>query len=125
MLDQSAHVDTFARDNLSPIDQWPESKLEGFDYPDRLNVGFELTDAMVAKDFEDFTGLIGNGWQRTYKELTDWTNRIAHGLVDEFGVQPGNRVLVRSGHKSRMCGTPKPGPLAMRALFGLIMRMKI
>ena len=73
MLNQSAHIDTFARDNLPPIDQWPEFKLEGFDYPEKLNAGFELTDAMVAKGFGDFTALIGNGRRRTYKELTDWS----------------------------------------------------
>ena len=102
MLNQSAHIDTFARDNLPPIDQWPEFKLEGFDYPEKLNAGFELTDAMVAKGFGDFTALIGNGRRRTYKELTDWSNRIAHVLVDEYGVQPGNRVLIRSGNNPPM-----------------------
>ena len=32
-LGLSGHVDTFARDNLPPRDQWPEFRLEGFDYP--------------------------------------------------------------------------------------------
>jgi 2-aminobenzoate-CoA ligase len=49
--------------------------LDGFEYPEWLNCGYELTDAMVAKGFGDHTALIGNGRIRTYKELTDWTNR--------------------------------------------------
>ncbi len=102
MLNVSAHTDTFARDNLPPIETWPDLLLEGFDYPDHLNAGTELSDAMVAKGFGDHTALIGNGRRRTYKELTDWTNRIAHVLVEDIGVQPGNRVLIRSANNPAM-----------------------
>src|SRR5690348_2837166 len=98
MLGPSAHVDTFARDRLPPPDQWPDLLLAGFAYPDRLNVGVELTDAMVRKGFGDHTALIGNGRRRTYKELTDWTNRIAHALVEDFGIKPGNRILIRAAN---------------------------
>jgi len=102
MLHATAHEDTFARDNLPPSDQWPELLLDGFDYPETLNAGFELTDAVVEKGFGDHTALIGNGRQRTYKELTDWTNRIANVLVDDLGVKPGNRVLIRSANNPAM-----------------------
>ena len=44
---------------------------------------------MVRKGFGDHTALIGNGRRRTYKELTDWSNRIAHALVENYGVQAG------------------------------------
>lgn len=98
MLGPTGHTDTFARDNLPPMDQWPEFLLEGFDYPDHLNIGVELTDRMVARGFGDHTALIGNGRMRTYKELSDWTNRLAHALVDDLGVKPGNRVLIRSAN---------------------------
>ncbi|MBV6656729.1 MAG: AMP-binding protein [Devosiaceae bacterium] len=102
MLGSSAHTDTFARDNLPAASDWPELLLDGFDYPATLNVGHELTDAMVARGFGDNTALIGNGRQRTYKELTDWTNRLANALVDDIGVQPGNRVLIRSANNPAM-----------------------
>lgn len=101
-LGPSAHVDTFSRDNLPPADQWPDIKLDGFDYPERLNVGVELTDAMVAKGFGDRTALIGNGRRRTYKELSDWTNKLANALVDDLKVKPGNRVLIRSANNPAM-----------------------
>ena len=102
MLGRSAHIDTFARDNLPPVTALPDFLLDGFHYPDRLNVGVELTDAMVAKGFGDHTALIGNGRRRTYKELSDWTNRLAHALVEDFNLQPGNRVLIRSANNPAM-----------------------
>ncbi len=102
MLGASAHSDTFTRDNLPPQDQWPDFLLDGFDYPERLNVGVELTDAMVAKGYGDRIALIGNGRRRTYKELSDWTNRLAHVLSEDLGVKPGNRVLIRSANNPAM-----------------------
>ncbi len=102
MLGPTAHTDTFARDGLPPQDQWPDFLLDGFDYPDRINAGHELTDSMVEKGFGDHTALIGNGRRRTYKELTDWTNRLAHVLVEDLGVKPGNRVLIRSANNPAM-----------------------
>lgn len=102
MLGPTAHTDTFARDNLPPPDQWPEFLLDGFDYPDFLNAASELTDKQVAAGHGDRVALIGNGRQRTYKELTDWTNRIARALVEDYGVEPGNRVLIRSANNPAM-----------------------
>ena len=102
MLKHSAHGDTFARDNLPPFDQWPDLSFDQFDYPDQLNAGYELTDSMVSKGFGDHTALIGNGRRRTYKELTDWTNRLAHALVDDLKLKPGNRVLIRSANNPAM-----------------------
>lgn len=102
MLGPTAHVDTFARDNLPPHTEWPEFLFERFAYPDHINAAVELTDAMVAKGFGDHTALIGNGRRRTYKELSDWTNRLAHALVDDYGVRPGNRVLIRSANNPAM-----------------------
>jgi 2-aminobenzoate-CoA ligase len=99
-LGPSAHVDNFTRDNLPPFDQWPDILLDRpeFQYPERLNAAVELTDRMVERGFGDHIALIGNGRRRTYKELADWSNRLAHALVENYGVKPGNRVLIRSGN---------------------------
>ena len=94
-LGPTGHTDTFTRDNLPPADQWPDFLLDRFDYPEWLNIGVELTDRMVEKGFGDHTALIGNGRRRTYKELSDWTNRLARALVENYGVKPGNRILIR------------------------------
>jgi 2-aminobenzoate-CoA ligase len=101
-LGPTAHTDTFTRDNLPPSQQWPHIPLVGFDYPEQLNAGTELTDRMVARGFGDHVALIGNGRRRTYKELSDWTNRLAHALVEDFGVEPGNRVLIRAANNPAM-----------------------
>jgi 2-aminobenzoate-CoA ligase len=97
-LGRSAHLDTFTRDNLPPAHKWPDILLDSFDYPEELNAAVELTDRMVARGFGDHDALIGNGRRRTYKELSDWTNRIAHALVEDFGIKPGNRILIRSAN---------------------------
>src|SRR5271156_1439501 len=102
MLGPSAHVDTFARDNLPPTADWPDFLLEGFEYPEYLNAAVELTDRMVERGFGDHVALIGNGRRRTYKELSDWTNRIAHAMIEDYGIKPGNRVLVRSANNPAM-----------------------
>ena len=46
----TAHVDTFARDNLPPRSQWPELifDIPEVRYPDRLNCVSELLDKTVA-----------------------------------------------------------------------------
>jgi 2-aminobenzoate-CoA ligase len=101
-LGRSAHTDTFTRDNLPPSHLWPDMSLDGFDYPEQLNAAVELTDIMVKRGFGDHVALIGNGRRRTYKELSDWTNRIAHALTEDFGIKPGNRILVRSANNPAM-----------------------
>src|SRR5256885_14956760 len=102
MLSASAHTDSVARDNLPPPGDWPEFLLDGFGYPERINAGVELTDRLVEKGLGDHTALIGNGRRRTYKELSDWTNRLAHALVENYDVKPGNRVLIRSANNPAM-----------------------
>ena len=102
MLKPSAHEDTYSRDNLPDMAHWPDLLLDGFTYPDKINVGSELTDKMVENGFGDHTALIGNGRRRSYKELTDWTNKLARTLVDDLGVRPGNRVLIRSANNPAM-----------------------
>ncbi len=102
MLGPSAHDDTFSRDNLPAHGQLPDFLLEKYPYPEYLNAAVALTDDMVERGFGDHTALIGNGRRRTYKELSDWTNRLAHVLVDDLGIVPGNRVLIRAANNPAM-----------------------
>lgn len=99
-LGPTAHTDTFTRDNLPPADLWPALLMDRpeFQYSDYLNAAVELTDRNVERGFGDRVALIGNGRRRTYKELTDWSNKLANALVDNYGLKPGNRVLIRSGN---------------------------
>ena len=94
----SAHVDTFCRDHLPPAEQWPEL---GFDlpdlaYPDRLNCATRLLDDVIAEHGADRPCLHAPGadtW--TYADLLAAANRVAHALVEDLGIVPGNRVLLR------------------------------
>ena len=80
-LGPSGHVDDFTRRNLPPADAWPQLLLDRpeFRYPEYLNVAVELTDRIVEQGLGDRIALIGNGRQRTYKELADWSNRLEIG----------------------------------------------
>lgn len=119
-LGPTGHIDSFTRDRLPAAEDWPDILLAGFDYPERLNVAAELTDRMVEKGFGDRIALIGNGRARTYKELTDWSNRIAHALVEDYGVKPGNRVLIRSANNPAMVaswlGATKAGAVVVNTM---------
>src|SRR5580704_1209980 len=121
-LGPSGHVDDFARRNLPPSGQWPELLLDRpeFQYPDYLNAAVELTDRIVEKGLGDNIALIGNGRQRTYKELADWSNRLAHALVENYGVKPGNRVLIRSGNNPALVacwlGATKAGAVVVNTM---------
>ncbi len=101
-LGPTGHVDGFTRERLPPAGAWPDLLPPPLRYPEWLNAGAELSDRMVEKGFGDHVALIGNGRARTYKELTDWSNRIAHALVEDYGVKPGNRVLIRSANNPAM-----------------------
>ncbi len=97
-LSPSAHVDTFCRDNLPPQEQWPVLRFDvpEVQYPERLNCAVELLDAMVARHGRDRTCLLTpDGTRWTYGDLLDRANRIANVLVDDLGLAPGNRVLLR------------------------------
>ena len=119
-LGPSGHSDSFTRDRLPAPQDWPEINTAAFPYPPWMNAAVELTDAMVARGFGDHTALIGNGRQRTYKELSDWTNRIAHALVEDYGVRPGNRVLIRSANNPAMVaawlGATKAGAVVVNTM---------
>lgn len=119
-LGPTGHSDSFARDRLPAPQDWPAIDLTGFDYPEWINAGVELTDRMVERGFGDHTALIGNGRARTYKELTDWSNRIAHALVEDYGVKPGNRVLIRSANNPAMVacwlGATKAGAVVVNTM---------
>jgi 2-aminobenzoate-CoA ligase len=119
-LGRTAHTDTFTRDNLPPSQQWPHIALGGFDYPEELNAAVELTDRIVARGLGDHVALIGNGRRRTYKELSDWTNRIAHALVEDFGIKPGNRILIRAANNPALVacwlGATKAGAVVVNTM---------
>jgi 2-aminobenzoate-CoA ligase len=100
----TAHVDSFARDNLPPRSQWPELLLERpeFRYPALLNCATELLDKMVSKGHGHRPVIRSPEGGCTYTELYAQANRIANVLVREMGLKPGNRVLLRGPNNAMM-----------------------
>jgi len=98
-MTSTAHVDTFARDNLPPREQWPDLifDLPHLHYHERLNAADELLDRALERGFAERTAIVApSGLRWTYAELLQQANRIAHALVEDLGVVPGNRVLLRA-----------------------------
>lgn len=95
----TAHLDTLARSMLPPVETWPR-----FDYspphlrhiPDRVNCSVALLDSAVAAGFGDKIAFHHNAASWTYRHLLDRVERLARVLVEDFGVRPGDRVLLRS-----------------------------
>ena len=96
-MTRSGHVDTFARDALPPRELWPEMRYDRVPelaYPERLNCAVELLDRM-AEQHGDRTVFVFPEGRWTYTQLLEHANQLAHVLVDDLGLVPGNRVLLR------------------------------
>jgi len=115
----SAHIDTFARDNLPPPETWPELlfDLPELDYPARLNCAAVLLQGALAKGWGPRTAIRAPGVHWTYAELDTIANRIARVLVEDLHLVPGNRVLLRAPnnpmHAACWFGVMKAGGIAV------------
>ncbi|MEA3001576.1 MAG: 2-aminobenzoate-CoA ligase [Sphingomonadales bacterium] len=90
---RSAHVDPFVRDRLPTAGLQPEFlfDLPELVYPERLNAASALIDGPPA----DAPAVINDAGTWTYDAMRDLSDRIARLLVEEEGLVPGNRVLLR------------------------------
>jgi len=100
----TAHVDTFARDNLPPREQWPEFAfdLPWLRYPGRLNCATELLDRALEHGWGERIALRTSDADLTYEQLRQQANRVARVLVEDMGLVPGNRVLLRGANSPTM-----------------------
>jgi 2-aminobenzoate-CoA ligase len=118
----SAHVDTFARDRLPQPHELPEFLFDGpgLQFPEHLNCATELLDRWVAAGQGDRLCIQGHGVRWTYAELQAQANRIARVLVDELGLVPGNRVLLRGANSPMLAacwfGVVKAGGIAVGSM---------
>jgi 2-aminobenzoate-CoA ligase len=101
----TAHVDSFCRDALPPPELMPDMRYDSLPelaYPDRLNAAVELLDRRIAAGDGDRTVFHFPGGTWTYRQLLETANRIAHVLVEDLGIVPGNRVLLRGPNNPMM-----------------------
>jgi 2-aminobenzoate-CoA ligase len=95
----SAHVDTFVRDNLPPRDQWPEVTftLPELQFPATYNAS-SILDRAIENKLGSREAVLFSSTALTYETLLQEASRIAHVLTHDFGLVPGNRVLIHSSN---------------------------
>ena len=100
----SAHIDTFARDNLPPVSLQPEFRfaLPSLQFPTHLNCATEILDRHIVEGNGHRPCVTCNGVTWTYADLQHQANRVANVLTHEMGLVPGNRVLLRSPNNLMM-----------------------
>ena len=103
-MSRTSHLDTFVADRLPPIEQQPEFLFDRpeLQFSDRLNCATELLDRWISADRAAELGerlcIQGTGIRWTYADLKGHANRIARVLVEDMGLVPGNRVLLRGAN---------------------------
>ena len=87
-----SEFDPFVRDRLPPPELLPEFHfdLPELQYPERLNAAAELL-----KGDRQALAVLNDHGRWTYADLDDFSGRIARLLVEEEGLIPDNRVLLR------------------------------
>jgi 2-aminobenzoate-CoA ligase len=92
--------DRFAHDRLPPRAQWPQLVYDRpeLQFPDQVNLVEELLDKARAKGFGERPLLRSSQTVLTYEGVRERVDRICRVLVEDLGLVPGNRVLLRGGN---------------------------
>jgi 2-aminobenzoate-CoA ligase len=108
----TGHVDHFARDNLPPPEQMPDFifTLSELRYPERMNCVTELIDSWIGKGHGASPCFRSLDKSYSYSQFAELVNRIANVLLQDYGLVPGGRVLLRSPNN----------PLMAAALFAVM-----
>jgi len=97
----SAHSDRFIYSMMPPEETWPVfdySREPLSRYPDQINVTEVLLDNAIVKGIADKPAMHFEGITWSYRHLRQMVDKIARVLVEDYGLVPGNRVLMRSGN---------------------------
>jgi 2-aminobenzoate-CoA ligase len=92
--------DSFVRDRLPPPELLPEFRfdLPELKYPERLNAAAEL----LKGGAPDALAVVNDHGRWTYADLDNFSGRIGRLLVEDEGLIPGNRVLLRGPNSYTM-----------------------
>ncbi|VWX60327.1 Acyl-coenzyme A synthetase [Burkholderiales bacterium 8X] len=101
---KSAQTDRFVHDRLPPPEQLPVFRYElpELQLPDQLNLVEELLDKAADKPWADRPMLRSPSRTLSYAQAAVEVDRIAEVLVNDLGLEPGNRVLLRGGNSIGM-----------------------
>ncbi len=95
----SPQEDRFVHDRLPLHDQWPRIlPLAGVSDLNVLNCVSLLLDRHIAGGHGDRPAVHGGERTWTYAELNDLVCRAASVMAQDYGIKPGNRVLICGGN---------------------------
>lgn len=99
-MQTSGHIDAFTREHLPAAADWPDFRfdLPQLSYPDRLNCAAELLDANIENRLGDKTAIYSAARNISWSDLRRDASQIAHVLVADMGLVPGNRVLLHGAN---------------------------
>jgi 2-aminobenzoate-CoA ligase len=118
----SAQPDRFVHDRLPPAQQWPQLRydLPELQLPARCNVVEELLDKAQEKGWGQRPLLRSGRIVLSYEDVRERVDRICRVLVEDLGLVPGNRVLLRGGNSIGMAlawlGVVKAGGVAVATM---------
>jgi 2-aminobenzoate-CoA ligase len=100
----SAQIDRFVHDRLPPRSQWPalHYDLAELQLPPQVNLVAELLDRAGEKGWGDRPMLRSPRRTLTYEQAREQVDRLCRLLVEDLGMVPGHRVLLRGGNSIGM-----------------------
>ncbi|MBI2770287.1 MAG: AMP-binding protein [Burkholderiales bacterium] len=100
----TAQTDRFVHDRLPPARLLPELhyELPGLNLAQQVNLVEELLDKAPARGHANRPMLRSSRGTITYAQARSKVDRIARMLVDDLGLVPGNRVLLRGGNSASL-----------------------
>ena len=118
----SVQTDRFVHEHLPPPEQCAEMRYElpGLDIPDQANLVDVLLAGIAAGGLSRQPYLRSDKITLSYAQASAQINRIAQVLTENFGLVPGNRVLLRGGNSVGMAlawlGVVKAGLIAVATM---------
>lgn len=97
-------VDTYIKDNLPPVNTWP-TFINTDVVPDNdsgTNSAAAFLDRAVNEGHGGKIAIYTLETQWTYEELLGKSNQVAHVLIDDFNLVPGERVLLRAPNNAML-----------------------
>lgn len=118
----SVQTDRFVHDRLPPPDQWPQMRydLPELQIPAQANLVDVLFERIESRGLSDRPFLRSDRITLSYADTSARVNRIAQVLMQDLGLVPGNRVLLRGGNTIGMAlawlGVVKAGMVAVATM---------
>jgi len=100
----SAQVDRFVHDRLPPRAAWPQFRYERpeLQLPGQVNLVQALLDQALARAGAGRPLLRSAQRELSHAQVDEQVDRICRVLVEDLGLVPGNRVLLRGGNSIAM-----------------------